>query len=63
MEKHPFPVCTPEEAGIPSAALISYLRALKRQRVCLHSFLLIRHGKIAFEANWAPMTSTEPHRL
>ena len=63
MEKHPFPVCTPEEAGIPSAALISYLRALKRQRVCLHSFLLIRHGKIAFEANWAPMKSTELHRL
>lgn len=63
MEKHPFLTCTPEEAGIPSSALIRFLNALKRQRVCLHSFLIIRHNKIAYEANWSPMNSTELHRM
>ena len=63
MEKHPFLTFTPEEAGIPSSALIRFLNALKRQRVCLHSFLIIRHNKIAYEANWSPMNSTELHRM
>lgn len=63
MEKKPFLTCTPEEAGIPSSAIIRYLNALKRQRVCLHSLLIIRNDKIAYEANWAPMKSTELHRM
>ena len=63
MEKHPFQTCTPEEAGIPSAVLLRYLNALERQRVCLHSFIIVRHNKIAYEASWAPMTSTELHRM
>jgi len=63
VEKKPFQTCTLEEAGIPSSALIRYLNALKRQRVCLHSFLIVRHNQIAYEANWAPMCSTELHRM
>ena len=63
MEKHPFPVGTPEKAGIPSSALIKFLNAIKRQRVCLHSFMILRHGEVAYEANWAPMTPTELHRM
>ena len=63
MEKHPFPVGTPEKAGIPSSALIKFLNAIKRQRVCLHSFMILRHGEVAYETNWAPMTPTELHRM
>ena len=63
MEKKPFPYTTPEEAGIPSRVLLRYLKALKRQRACMHSVLIIRNGKIAFEANWAPMRSGELHRM
>ena len=63
MEKKPFEYVKPEEAGIPSRAIIRYLNAIRRQRICLHSLLIIRGGKIAYEANWAPMHSTQKHRM
>ena len=64
MEKKPFArYGQPEEAGIPSGALVRYLKALERQRVCMHSLLILRHGRIAYEANWAPMHSTDLHRM
>ncbi|MBR1758408.1 MAG: serine hydrolase [Lachnospiraceae bacterium] len=54
---------TPEAAGIPSAAILRFLKALERQRVCLHSLLILRHNQIVYEANWAPMHSDELHRM
>lgn len=63
MQQKTFPRAVPESLGIPSSALISYLNALRRQRVCLHTLLIVRHGKIAYEANWAPMRSDELHRM
>ena len=64
MEKKPLAVYErPEDAGIPSGALMRYLKALERQKVCMHSLLILRHGKIAYEANWAPMKSTDLHRM
>ena len=33
------------------------------RRLCLHSLLIIRRGALVFEGQWAPMTSTEKHRL
>ena len=41
MEKKPFEYVKPEEAGIPSRAIIRYLNAIRRQRICLHSLLII----------------------
>ncbi|MBO4885920.1 MAG: beta-lactamase family protein [Clostridia bacterium] len=62
-EKKPMPRCTPEEAGVPSAAVESYLKALESQKLALHSLMMIRHGKIIFEAYWKPMDETFRHRL
>lgn len=63
MEKHPLPLISPEEAGIPSSAIVEFLEAVEKKRVCLHSFMLIRGGKIAYEANWAPITPDFLHRM
>ena len=53
----------PEEVGIPSGAIAAYIRAIEERRLCLHSLLIIRRGALVFEGQWAPMTSTEKHRL
>ncbi len=50
-------------SGIPSGAIAAYIRAIEERRLCLHSLLIIRRGALVFEGQWAPMTSTEKHRL
>ena len=62
-EKKPMPRCTPEQAGVPSAAIDAYLKALTEQKLALHDVLMIRHGRIIFEAYWKPMDETFRHRL
>ncbi len=62
-EKKPMPRCTPEQAGVPSAAIDAYLKALTAQKLALHDVLMVRHGQIIFEAYWKPMDETFRHRL
>mgnify|MGYP000983359580 CR=1 FL=1 len=62
-ERKPMPRCTPEEAGVPSAAVEAYLRELTNQKIALHSLMMVRHGKIIFEAYWKPMDENFRHRL
>lgn len=62
-EKNPMPRCTPEQAGVPSAAIDRYIKALSEQKLALHDVLMIRHGQILFEAYWKPMDETFRHRL
>ena len=61
-EKKPMPRCTPEQAGVPSAAIDAYLKALTAQKLALHDVLMVRHGQIIFEAYWKPMDETFRHR-
>ncbi len=55
--------CSPEEAGIPSAALEAYLARLQEMRLVLHDVLIMRHGKLVLEAYWKPMDPSFRHRL
>jgi len=49
--RSPLPRCSPEETGIPSAHIASFLDALRREEsLHMHSVLIIRHGKIIAEA-------------
>ena len=54
---------TPESLGIPSQAVIDFLDELEEKRFCMHSFLLLRHGKVAAEGYWPPFNEKRKHRM
>ncbi len=54
--------CTPEEAGIPSEALLRLLDRLEYGGITeMHGLMILRHGKVALEGWWAPYTAGQPH--
>ncbi len=53
----------PEDVGISSKGLLEYLEQVEKNDVELHSVKVLRHGKLAMEANWAPFDSKTPHLL
>jgi len=54
---------TPESLGIPSGAITEFLNGITEKRLCMHSFLLLRHGKIAAEGYWPPFNKDRKHRM
>lgn len=53
----------PEEQGISSAAISSFIDAVETQSLGLHSFMLLRHGYVVSEGWWSPYKSDLPHML
>jgi CubicO group peptidase (beta-lactamase class C family) len=53
----------PEALGIDSAAVLAFLDAVEHKPGGMHSFLLLRHGKVAAEGWWAPYVASDPHML
>lgn len=56
-------VCTPEEAGIPSKAIHRFLSRLGGSGFPMHIVLLLRDGKLAAEAYYAPYKRDRLHRM
>lgn len=54
---------SPESLGIPSAAISDFLDELKGYRFPIHSFLLLRHGKVAAEGYCPPFDEGRKHRM
>jgi len=54
---------TPESLGIPSGAVEAFLDELTDKKLCMHSFLLLRHGKIAAEGYWPPFNQNRKQRI
>ncbi len=54
---------TPESQGIPSAAILQFIEAVESQVKELHSFMLLRHGKVVAEGWWSPYPRENPHML
>ncbi|QHW31799.1 beta-lactamase family protein [Paenibacillus rhizovicinus] len=54
---------TPEEQGISSRAIIDFLDALRDQDLEIHSFMVLRRGKVAAEGWWDPYRPEYPHAL
>ncbi len=55
---------TPESLGISSEAILSFIEAAEGERKDeLHSFVLMRHGKVAAQGWWAPYNPESPHML
>mgnify|MGYP001073493966 CR=1 FL=1 len=53
------PRATPESQGIPSRAISAFLAHVQD----LHSFMLLRHGKVVAEGWWHPYRPALPHML
>lgn len=51
------------EEGIPTENLIQVYRYLNEPERGMHSFMLLRHGKVVTKAWWAPYAPEKPHSL
>jgi len=59
----PLPRSTPEAQGVSSTQLCEFIEAADQQIQTMHSFMLVRHGKVVAEAWWAPESADKPHVL
>lgn len=48
------PVSTPEAEGVSSAGILKFFNAVNEGKNELHSFVIVRHGKIISEGWWGP---------
>ena len=58
----PLPRGTPEAQGISSQAIADFVEATDKIDT-LHSFMLVRHGRVIAEAWWKPESADKPHVL
>jgi CubicO group peptidase (beta-lactamase class C family) len=56
-----FPRSTPEMEGVSSQGIIDFLNAVDTGSVELHSFMIIRHGKVVAEGWWKPYAPQYKH--
>jgi CubicO group peptidase (beta-lactamase class C family) len=54
---------SPESLGIPSRAILNFLRRIDSERICMHGFLLVRRNQIVAEGYWAPWSADRKHRM
>lgn len=54
---------SPESVGIDSQAVIDFLKECEKEEIELHSFMLLRHGKVAAEGWWKPYNAKTPHTM
>lgn len=53
----------PENAGVSSKVINDFLNAIESENINIHSFMVIRHGKVAAECYRAPFTAERPHAM
>src|SRR6266550_350123 len=59
----PLPRSTPEAQGISSQAIVDFVQAAEKNVNTLHSFMIVRHGKVIAEGWWKPEAADKPHVL
>ena len=57
------PRSTPESQGIASTAIQAFVEAADKEIDTMHSFMLVRHGKVVAECWWDPESADKPHIL
>jgi len=57
------PRSSPEEQGISSAALITFVEEATQTIDALHSVMLVRHAHVVTEGWWLPYAADEPHAV
>ncbi len=53
----------PESEGVPAPAVAAFVDAVEAKIDAVHSFMLVRHGKVVAEGWWSPYTADRPHVL
>lgn len=53
----------PEEVGIASKGILDFIDLVQEKQIMLHSFVLLRHGKVAAEGTYAPYESSRLHPI
>src|SRR5581483_3586269 len=59
----PLPRSTPEAQGISSQAILDFLEFTDKNVNTLHSFMIVRHGRVIAEGWWKPEAADKPHVL
>lgn len=54
---------TPEAEGISSEAINNFIEAVSKSKHELHSFMIVRHGKVVAESWWNPYRADLKHTL
>ncbi len=57
------PRSSPEAEGLSSVGIREFVEAADRDIHTLHSFMLVRHGKVVAEGWWKPEAADKPHVL
>jgi len=57
------PRSTPEAEGVSSQGILDFLEAVENSNHELHSFMLLRHGKIIAEGWWNPYSPNLKHTM
>lgn len=57
------PRATPESQGVSSSAIRAFVEAADEQVDSMHSFMLVRHGKVIAESWWVPEAAEKSHIL
>lgn len=55
------PRSTPEAEGVSSAGIRAYIEAADKEVIAMHSFMLVRHGRVVAEGWWKPEAADKPH--
>ncbi len=63
MKKSDLKRAKPEEVGIPGKAIARFMERATTELNSLHSFMLLRNGKVAAEFWWHPYAPEHPHLL
>ena len=54
---------TPESQGIPSEIISEFLDDLQQKKLAMHSFMLMRHGKVISEGYWQHFNADRRQRM
>ena len=59
----PLPRSTPEAQGISSQAILAFVESADKNINTMHSFMILRHGRVISEGWWQPEAADKPHVL
>lgn len=57
------PRSSPESQGVSSEHILRFIQTSDQRIDSMHSFMMLRHGKVIAEAWWAPESADKPHVL
>jgi CubicO group peptidase (beta-lactamase class C family) len=57
------PRSTPEAEGVSSTSILKFINAVEKSKNELHSFMILRHGKVIAEGWWDPYKPALRHTL